>query len=68
MSDFSVWCEILCDNCNKNAFGAFYRKGIIKQMRNKAKENGWKIVGEATICPDCLKQARKRIINKTNLS
>ena len=48
-----IWIEIVCDGCNDNPFGEFYRKGSIQRIKAIAKSDGWKIIKGNIYCPKC---------------
>lgn len=48
-----IWIEIVCDGCNDNPWGEFYRKGSVQRIKASAKSNGWKVIKGKLYCPNC---------------
>ena len=61
-NDYSVWCEVVCDNCCNTSAGSFYYKGnkTISNLRRIAKKDGWKIINGKTLCPNCVDKCNNR--------
>ena len=53
-----IWIELVCDGCNDNPWGEYYRKGSVARIKANAKANGWKTINGKIYCPEC--QARMR--------
>ena len=55
-----IWIEIVCDGCNNNPFGEFYRKGSIQRIKALAKSDGWKVIKGRMYCPKCQEIMKKK--------
>lgn len=59
-----IWIEIVCDGCNYNPFGEFYRKGSIQRIKATAKSAGWKTIKGNIYCPKCQERMKKKARNE----
>lgn len=55
-----IWVEIVCDGCNDNPLGEFYRKGSIQRIKANAKSDGWKFIKGGMYCPKCQEKMKRQ--------
>ena len=61
MSDFGVWCEIVCDGCNATIEGTYASTVFRERIRTKAVKAGWTVTDHEILCPHCVKLCGKKV-------